>query len=286
MFKRMKASVLITCWISMLLVSNACTTTDPASNNSITLHPTEAANLVWQELYSQPDISQQKEIVEKYFSRVPEQDEETRDRLIMLALGEEAFLTFDPKKALQYYDPLRNGDDLIAQHAWDRAMQIQFRAFENTKLVSGMIIEYRKRFRASELNTRWLFQQTGNFMELHFAKGESDKAIDYLLAELESLPSNAPYYSYGLVVQYAKEIEASGRANEVRSVVEGKVIALKKTQQFWKNDEGIILTRASEREQMPHWYWWMQRIPEGESIRSARLRQMNQLIPAIEARIQ
>lgn len=266
-----------------LVIANACTSLQPAEESSLGLTPTEAANLVWQELYSQPDISQQKEIVESIFGRVPEQYREKEDRLTQLALGEEAFLSFQPAAALKLYAPLANGDGLIAQHAADRVMQINFRAFEKRQLASEMMSKFRAKFQASELNTRWLFQQTGNFMEFHFAKGEQDKAIDYLLVEIESLPNDAPYYSYGLVIQYAEEIERSGRGDEVRRVVENGVFHLKETQQAWEMEGTVIPDLLDAREQMPDWYWWMQRIPVDESIRSARLRQMNGLLPALEA---
>ncbi|WP_299194272.1 hypothetical protein [uncultured Erythrobacter sp.] len=244
--------------------------------------PTQVADAFWAELSGSDPREEQLSIVSKYYGQISsDPNDHSASRIDRLSLGEGAFLTFNGRKAYEFFDPLREGGDLIAAHAWERVLQIVFRGFGDHARAATLLNEYRSNFELSESNTRGRSQAVGNFIDLHVQNGEPDEAVALLVEELESLPVDAPYFSHGLVIRYSDLIANSDRKDEISVIVERNYAHLLRLSKSW--DEQVVPASADPivRNEMPRWYWKSQGVQPGESLRAARKRQLAGLLRAL-----
>ncbi|WP_209348244.1 hypothetical protein [Pontixanthobacter sp. CEM42] len=272
----------------MLLVTSASPLAAQSSDTVACIEldvftPTQVANAFWAELSGSDSREQQLAIVSKYYGQITSDPANINmDRLDRLALGEGAFLTFSGRKAFQFFDPLRSGSDLIAEHAWERVMQITFRGFGEHTRAEALMKEHAVQFRPSVKNIRGRSQIIGNFIGLHIENGQPEKAVALLIDELNALPVDAPYFSYGLVFRNAELISNSDREQEIVDLVRRKTGQLRQLSANWNVQVYGAGTDPILSQEMPSWFWKSQGVRPGESLRAARKRQLNGLLSALD----
>lgn len=243
--------------------------------------PTQMMDAYWARLNDPDNDMAQPDLGWRYLNLIT-MDGETipESRLTTLALGEAAFLTFQPGVSRYYFEHAAEGDDLIARHAMDRIMQITFRAYDDKPAARDMFATFYDRFPPSILNTRGRNQQVRNFADWHFEQGRADEAIELILEELQRLPTDAPYLGFYLPVTYAEKISQSGEAERVFALAREKLAGLKSLQARDALHDGRdpILTSA-----MPRWYWSAQGFDPSETFEEGRKRQLDRLVAALEA---
>lgn len=270
-------------FVYLALVQQQALAQDESCPCKDVLSPSQVADMFWAELFQDPAGDNQVKIVSKYLALTKfDTDNMPDSRIDRLALGEGAFLTFQVDLADKHFESVLEGDDLIASHAWDRMMQVQFRALENVERARGMVEEFYEKFPPSVFNTRGRWQQIGNFMSYHRNADEPEKAIDYLIEELEAMPQDSPHNSYSLLGGHAELIENSPRQDEIRSIVSEKLSALRKLQRKWAKEKYLASDDPILRGDMPAWYWRSQGVRSGESLRAARSRQLDGLVGFLE----
>lgn len=277
-------NILSACFVAFVPSQVLAQPNDPAECRHLDVFsPVQVANAFWSELSVSDSRETQQAIVFKYYSQISSDPADGLSQLDRLSLGEGAFLTFQGRKAHRFYEPLRSGKGLVAEHAWDRVMQIAFRGFGEYERAGKLLIEFRRKFPKSAKNVRGAYQAVGNFMSKHIENGEPEKAMSFLIDELDSLPADAPYLSYGLVLRFSEIIDKSARRNEIIEIVNRKNADLRQLQATWEvqvypaKDDPIL------SQEMPSWYWKLQGVKSGETLRAARSRQLGGLIASLES---
>ena len=247
------------------------------------LSPTQVANAFWTELAAADDFDKQIGIVSKHLNLVTiDSDNMPQDRLSRLALGEGTYLTFQVDLTNAYFSTLLEGDDLIARHAWTRMMQITNRALGKPDEAMVMVKQFYQKFPPSEINKHGRYQQIRNFVSGYLEAGKTDEAIALIIEELNMLPTNAPYTSYGLLRAYDDQIKASARQNDVVKIVKAKLGGLKALDKKWSKDTYLASDDPVISGEMPLWYWRQQGVKPGETLRAARQRELTALIAGLE----
>ncbi|QLC25197.1 hypothetical protein HFP57_09300 [Parasphingopyxis algicola] len=223
--------------------------------------------------------SDQVELVGKYRALIDfNPDPPPSDPFEHAALGELNFLTFRPREADLLFAALLDRDDLIGRLAWQRAMQIRRQAFERPDEVRTMMRDYQARFAPNEADMFGVTQQVVGFAGGHFASGETDEAIDLIVDHITATPATAPFRAFSIYRFFPEEIAASGRESEVKSVLASKLVTLRSLRRDWdiqsRNADEELALRASA----PEWYWTQQRVAPGQTLRAARVEQLDQLI--------
>ncbi len=240
---------------------------------------TQIANAFHEDLMRVGDFDQQIPIVSKYLQLVDlDMANMPEDRLERLALGEGAYLTFQVAEADAFYTSVMEGDDLIAMHAYERMMQVTKRALGDDEKAWEMVQAYYQKFPPTEANFRGRNMQITNLANEYITADEPEKAVEIILDELNALPANAPYMSYGLLMRFNDTLQASPQKQQVRDLIAARVGALKSLQQSWRNSPALASDDPILRGDMPTWFWRTQYVRPGESLRGARTRQLEGLI--------
>lgn len=135
------------------------------------------------------------------------------------AAAEVYFLNFKPREALAAYRPFMSGDDMQARIAWQKVMQIQFAAFDEVALVERLIGEFNERFPPNDkdmTNAEW---QIFNLARLYRSRGEHQKVVDLITAEIERLPDGLPYRALRLPGLFMESFAAVGKADAAREML-------------------------------------------------------------------
>jgi hypothetical protein len=175
-------------------------------SNEAALLPTEALHFIFQELVDQP--TRQKEIAEKYLSRVSTTNLKSAEQF---ALGEVYFVALKPKESTEVYEKFISGHDMRARMAWQRVILMKIRAFEKVDEAEKEIYQYRKRFPADEKDLFHLAYPVSSLARYYADKGDHERVVKLISDEIESLPSNAPYYSFGMVATFFESFKNVGK---------------------------------------------------------------------------
>lgn len=225
----------------------------------------------------------QQQIMNKYLALVrPDTNAMPPEPAERLALGDLLFLNYRAVEADAHFDGLLARDDLIGRHAWQRAMQIRRQAFERTDEVRRMLREYKGKFPPTELDIFGRFQQVFNFAASDFKAGKEKVAIALILDEISWLPANAPHQSFRIPVLLSKQVEASGRREEIARVLRKKLNGLRRLKSGWKKQPATAEADLNAKASAPQWYWTFQRVETHQSLRAARMAQLDKLIAELE----
>lgn len=237
-----------------------------------------AANAFWPEVLAQPSDSQTA-ILGRYTPALTiDTSAMPQSRVERLSLGEAMFLSFRAPEAHAYYASVADGGDLVARLAEERLMQIRYRAFSDSLGMRALFDDHYTTFPPSVLALRGRSQQVHNLISGARSAGRSDAAVTLLLEELEALPGDAPYRSFGLPRAFTALIRASSRADEVVSVAEMLLVELRGTFRRWSRDNPTAGDDPQLRGEMPAWFWAVEGVRPGETFHQARLRQLRGLI--------
>ncbi|HEV2913726.1 MAG TPA: hypothetical protein VGX92_10650 [Pyrinomonadaceae bacterium] len=185
------------------------------SQDEKTLLPTEALHEIFQEMVGQPN--KQKEIATKYLAKAKTTDLTSDEQF---ALGELYFAAVMPDESKAVFEKFIPGNDLKARMAWQSVMLINMRAFQNYDGTENDIRKYRAKFRPVKEDLPHLYWVVFGVADNYRTKGNHEKAIELVMQEIESLPSNAPYYSYGLAATFLDSFKQVGKQEYAIRILE------------------------------------------------------------------
>lgn len=117
------------------------------------------------------------------------------------------------EEAVEIAERLAEGDSLDARNASIKLMNISFDQ-ENYEAVEGMIAEYRQRFKPTPDHLQGLYMPVAQLSYHYGNEGNAAKAVELIKAEVSSLPLDAPYSSYSLLLFAQDNFEAIGKKDE------------------------------------------------------------------------
>lgn len=147
----------------------------------------------------------------------------------LFALGDLYFWNFKPKESAEAFEAFMDEDGLRGRSAWQRMLQIKFRAFEKHEEVETLIKAYRKKFKAIPEDRYAMFGQIWNVASRYEKMGEYKKVVQLVEEELASLKYDAAYRSFILPAIFFKSYSELGKINAARKHLEVAAENLKKT---------------------------------------------------------
>jgi len=176
------------------------------------LMPSEAIVLMLSQAMNKPSLERNRKSVWKtLLPRVITKDLSLDERM---SLGEVYFFSFMPEEARDAYYPLLEGESLRARVAWQRVMQIRFRAFGMHERVSIDMRNFRKSFPVIPRDREYLSRQVTNFANLYASENKHEKVVSEIEAELAVMNYQGAYSSFMLPATYIKSYVATGKKQE------------------------------------------------------------------------
>lgn len=221
------------------------------------------------------------ETVARFFERIDETELDDNEEF---ARGEVAFVQLRPGEVLYQLEPFMEGDDMRARIAWQKAMQVHFRAYRRHDQVKEMIEQYWQKFEPDPADIWHADWQIWNFATKYRNEGQHDKVVEIILKEIGRLPRNAPYRSFRLPAAFIGSFAIEGRTDEavalireIRTEMEKQLLEIRR-----QNPDGIVMFTSVEMK--PGTYYRMEEGLEGSALEpgypslSLRVRQYIQLI--------
>ena len=244
------------------------------------LKPTEVLYLSLKAMAENPGAGRL-ETVSRFFERIDESELDDNEEF---ARGEVAFVQLRPGEVLYQLEPFMEGDDLRARIAWQKAMQVHFRAYQRHDQVIEMIEQYWEKFDPDPVDIWHTDWQIWNFATKYRNEGRHDKVVEIILKEISRLPRNAPYRSFRLPVAFIGSFAIEGRTDEavklireIRTEMDKQLLEIRQ-----QNPDGVRIFPAVEMK--PGTYYRMEEGLEGTAFEpgypslSLRVRQYVQLI--------
>lgn len=207
---------------SFLIVSFIAGSANALPPSEGMLLPTDVLYLSFKSMAENPTLGRLEQVGE-YFGRVQVENLSEEQKF---ALGEVYFINLKPDEALAEFEPFMDGDDLRARIAWQRVMQIRFRAYNETDRVEQMIKQYRDKFEPSGMDVWDIERQIENIATMYQKAGNYQRVVDLITEELGRYSGNAPYMVYTLPGQFMKSFEETGNvelALQLMSEIRGKL---------------------------------------------------------------
>lgn len=170
------------------------------------LLPTDVLYLSFKSMAENPTMGRKNQ-VGAYFGRV---QTENLDEVQKFALAEVYYVNLKPTEALTAFEPFMDGDDLRARIAWQRVMQIRFRAYNEPERVEEMVNEYRAKFEPNRIDVWGVEGQIVNIAGKYQRAGNYQKVVDLIREELARLPHNTPYMVFRAPGQFMKSFQETG----------------------------------------------------------------------------
>ncbi len=238
-----KTRILITfITIIFALTTNIIKADEPPAEGM--LPPTDILYLSFKSMAENPTMGRIEQ-VGKYYGRVTTENLNEAEKF---ALGEVHFINLKPNEALASFEPFMGGDDLRARIAWQRVMQIRFRAFNETDRVEKMIEEYKQKFEPNGMDVWDIDRQILNIATKYQKAGEYQKVVNLITNAIERLSGNAPYMTYRMPAQFMKSFEETGNVElaekmmlDVQNKLKNVVAAYVK-----ENPEGHVFYKAAD----------------------------------------
>lgn len=206
----------------------------PGIGNSETpgkLLPSEATTLMVAQAMHNPDASR-KDVYEHYLPRVITDDLDLDEQFY---LGEVYYFALMPEEARDAYYPLLNDGSMRARVAWQRIIQIRFRAFQMYDRAARDMANFRKAFRADPADRIYLSNQVLNFGNYYAGQGLHEKVVDVVEAELSALDYDGAYASFIHPATFIASYDALGKKQQalahLRAAHDGLSKTLKARQQ-------------------------------------------------------
>ncbi|HZV83657.1 MAG TPA: hypothetical protein VFF48_01610 [Brevundimonas sp.] len=143
-----------------------------------------------------------------------------------LAFAELLFLDFKPAQALPIFSKHLKRTDLVGRLAWQRVMQMKFRAFDQPAEVAEMLPTFRARFAYDPADRGYDASQIINFAQARAAAGDAGAAASMITEAVRAAPFDGPYTIHLVPVRLGQIYAAAGRAAEARQLVETSAAGL------------------------------------------------------------
>ena len=177
------------------------------------LPPSEILHLMFHEMAKNPE-AQRTSITVPLMKRTQTEGLSKREQF---ALGEVYFTNLQPVESKAMFEPFMDGDDAHAAMAWERVMQILFRAEGKADEVEKMLPDFHKRFPPSPEIVYGAFFQIQNVAKTYQEKGDHERVVELVEAEVSQLSFDAPYRSWLLPATFLDSYEAVGKGMKARN---------------------------------------------------------------------
>ncbi len=196
-----------------------------AQSDDCKLLPSETHTLMVNAVDVQPDLKRI-DATKPYVSRVMTTKLSREEQFY---LGEIYFWNFMPKEGYEVYKAFLNGEDDFARAAWQRAMQIDFRAFDKHKKVEADLNNFRKKFKPIPDDRLYMFGQVYNVANKYAEEGNHEKVLQLIDEELNSLNYEGAYSSFQLPAYFAKSYNELGKLDKALQLMQSAKDGLEKT---------------------------------------------------------
>jgi hypothetical protein len=196
-----------------------------AQNNESKLLPSEALTLMINAVDMHPN-KERIDATKPYLSRVITKKLSKKEQFY---LGEVYFWNFMPTEGLDVYSKLMNGNDDIARASWQRAMQINFLAFQETDKVEKQLSEFRQKFKPIPEDLTYMFGQVSNIAGKYQKEESYSKVLELIRQELKTINYDGAYKSFQLPAYYFNSYKALGKENEALKLLEDAKLGLEQT---------------------------------------------------------
>lgn len=211
--------------ISLYFVAMAIAITANAQTNTSKLLPSEALIL----MYNAVDLNPDKERIantKPFQSRVITENLSGDE---IFYLGETYFWNFMPKEAGEAYAKLLNEDSDRGRAAWQRHLQVQFRAFDKHDYVEEQLKIYRQKFKPIPEDRAGIMGQVFNLADKYKKAGQHEKVVQLIEEELAYLNYDGAYSSFLLPGIFFESFAKTGKTETVISHIQNALNGLKKT---------------------------------------------------------
>lgn len=189
------------------------------------LLPSEALILMYNAVDQNPDVSRIDNTL-PYLERVITTNLSSDEQFY---LGEVYFWDFKPKEAEEAYKPFLTEDSKRGRSAWQRTMQIKFRAYDLHEEVETDLKKYRRKFKPIPADRYGLFGQVYNVASLYQGKNEHEKVIQLIEEELSTLNHEGAYRSFQLPAYFIESYKAVGKNEEAIQLLQSAKSRLEQT---------------------------------------------------------
>ncbi len=210
------------------------------------LLPSEATILMVTEAMNNPDASR-KEVYEDYLPRVITSDLDDDQQFY---LGEVYFFALMPEEARDAYYPLLNDGSMRARVAWQRIMQIRFRAFQMYERAARDMVNFRQAFPADPADRDYLSRQVLNFGNYYAEQGRHEKVVNVVEEELAALNYDGAYASFIHPATFIESFIAAGKKQQALTQLRAARDGLSRTlndRQLDKPEQDHIYPLPDER---------------------------------------
>lgn len=189
------------------------------------LLPSEALVLMYNAVDHNPDVSRIDNTL-PYLERVITTNLSSDEQFY---LGEVYFWDFKPKEAEEAYKPFLTENGKRGRSAWQRTMQIKFRAYDLHSEVESDLKKYRKKFKPMPEDRYGLFGQVYNVASLYQGKNEHEKVLQLISDELNTLNHEGAYRSFQLPAYFIESYKAVKKNEEAIQLLQSAKVGLEKT---------------------------------------------------------
>lgn len=189
------------------------------------LLPSEALVLMYNAVDQNPDVSRIDNTL-PYLERVITTNLSPDEQFY---LGEVYFWDFKPREAEEAYKPFLDEEGKRGRSAWQRTMQIKFRAYDLHAEVEEDIKKYRDRFKPMPEDRYGLFGQVYNVASLYQGKNDHEKVLYLVTEELNTLNYEGAYTSFQLPAYFIESYKALGKHEEAIELLRSAKAGLEAT---------------------------------------------------------
>ncbi len=187
-----------------------------------------------------------------------------------VALGMAYYFGYMPKESSAILDKYLDHSDALGRVSWEADERMLAAAFQKDEEAEQRIPEFRKRFKPDPedlLYTDWLVWDAA---EYHREKGEYQKAVDLMLADLHELPIDMPYETFEVLGSQYECFKKSGHGQVAidlmkkhREALLGRLLAAHANVKDLSVSK-VTFTRP-HKAGVEHFYYWIDGPVEDES---------------------
>ncbi|WP_298897181.1 hypothetical protein [uncultured Psychroserpens sp.] len=202
--------------LCLILLFNANAIAQDEDSNSNMLLPSEALTLMMNEVNMHPE-KKRIDATKPYLPRVITTELSREEQFY---LGDVYFWNFMPQESLDAFSKVKDGNDEISRAAWQRIMQINFRAFEKHGEVEKQISEFRKHFKPNPKDQYYMFEPVNNVCGKHAGENNHKKVVELVEEELKTIDYNGAYQSFLLPAYQFNSYKVLGKGDTALSLLE------------------------------------------------------------------
>ena len=195
----------------LLAVAGAAVAQEPAS-----IAPTAALHMMIDEMLAKPQ-QPQLESTTKFFPLARRDMTEPQE---VFALAEGYFLTFVPDSAYPLFEQFKDDGGELGRLAWQRMLQMQFRAYDSYEHTETMLAEFYRRYPPARHDGAYGATAVGNIAGRYASLGQHERAVDFIVGEVERLPTNAGYSGFLLPGRFYASFAATGRTQLAKDLTQ------------------------------------------------------------------